>query len=205
MVAISSIKQISQDCVQLTLSAGSCFFIRLSYLQQLAPARLVPGVELSDAEFNDVADAGLAFSAEKAANSYLERSEQCRFLLAGKLRRKGFDPVATDVALDFLEAQGILSDSRYAAAWLRNRSIHHSEGRLKLLGELVSRGIDRKVAEQAVEEHFTEIDEDTMLQRAVEKCRRLGKDKGEAEAYLRRKGFPAGRVKSVVSCLSCFL
>ena len=49
--------------------------------------RLVPQETLSELELEDLVDAGLAFSAEKAAVTYLGRAEQSRHLLSMKLRK----------------------------------------------------------------------------------------------------------------------
>ena len=73
MVQITATKQISWDCVQVTLSMGSSFFVRSCYLQELPMERLVPQETLSELELEDLVDAGLAFSAEKAAVTYLEQ------------------------------------------------------------------------------------------------------------------------------------
>lgn len=197
MAAVASVERTSQDCVRLTLSSGSCFFIRLSYLRSLPADSVVCGRELSDSDLEDVAAAGFAYSAERTALAYLDRSEHCRLMLSAKLRRKGFSPDASAAALDFLEARGLLSDIRYAEAWLRNRSIHHAEGRQKLLCELVSRGVGRKTAEEAVRAYFSTVDEASVLARALEKCRRLGKTGAAAEAYLLRQGFALAGIREM--------
>lgn len=199
MVRITATKRISWDCVQVTLSMGSSFFVRVCYLQELSSQRLVPEEDLSELELEDLAAAGLAFSAEKAALSYLGRAEHSRHLLAIKLRKKGHGELAINRALDYLEGRKHLCDSRFAAAWLRNRGINHAEGRSRLLGGLLARGIDRKVASQALDEYFQTVDQETLLERALEKCRRLEKSADATERYLLRKGFSYKEIKSKIS------
>lgn len=201
MIVVTSIKRISQDCVQLTLSVGSCFFLRLSYLTRVLPEVVDEGLELSDMDLEDLTNAGFAYNAERAALSCLERSEHSRFILLTKLRRKGFALQSINTALDFLEEKGLLNDTRYAEAWLRNRSISHAEGRTKLISELCARGVDRKTAEKAVSDYFDIVGEDFVLQRAIEKCRRLGKSAEEARRYLARKGFSPLKVKNSIDRL----
>ena len=196
MVVISSIKQISPDCVQVTLSAGSCFFIRLSYLRYVPHDKIDVGIELSDVDLEDITASGFAYSAEKAALLYLNRSEHSRFLLTQKLKRKGHEKQAIEQALDYLESCDYLSDSRYAEAWLRNRFINHAEGKQKLLVELCSRGIERKLAEEKISDFLDSVGEDKILSRAVEKCKRLGKSDLDIEKYLQRKGFSISQIRN---------
>ena len=201
MIQITATKQISWDCVQVTLSMGSSFFVRSCYLQELPAERLVPQETLSELELEDLADAGLAFSAEKAAMAYLGRAEQSRHLLAMKLRKKGHGEVAVARALDYLEGRNFLCDSRFAEAWLRNRSINHAEGRTKLLSGLLAKGVDRSTAIQSLDQYFEVVDQDDLLDRALEKCRRLGKTVEATEKYLLRKGFSYKEIKLKMSNL----
>lgn len=199
MVRITTTRQISWDCVQVALSMGSSFFVRTCYLQRLPAHELVAERWLSDEELEDLLEAGLVFAAEKAAVGYLERSEQSRHLLAMKLKRKGHEDESIRRSLDYLEERGYLSDGRFARAWLRNRAINHAEGRIRLLAGLLSKGIDRKTASQALDEYFETMDHGLVLERAIEKCRRLGKSREATEKYLLRKGFSYHDFKSRIS------
>ena len=199
MVQITTTKQISWDCVQVTLSMGSSFFVRSCYLQLLPVQNMVVGRQLSDEELDDLVTAGLTFAAEKAAVAYLERAEHSRSLLIIKLKKKGHGDGAIAGALDYLEERGYLSDLRYAQAWLRNRSINHAEGRSRLLYGLLAKGIDRRLANQALDEYFEGVDQQQLLDRAIEKCRRLGKSVEATEKYLVRKGFSYKDFKSKIS------
>lgn len=199
MVHITTTKQISWDCVQVTLSMGSSFFVRNCYLQLLPTQDIVAERNLSDEELEDLLLAGLKFAAEKTAVGYLERAEHSRYLLTIKLKKKGHENAAIDGALDYLEERGFLSDLRYAQAWLRNRSINHAEGRSRLLSGLLAKGIERKLASQALDEYFQGVDQEQILERAIEKCRRLGKSQEATEKYLIRKGFSYKDFKSKIS------
>lgn len=199
MVYITTTKQISWDCVQVTLSMGSSFFIRTCYLQVLPPHEVVAERGLSDEEVEDILEAGLVFAAEKAAVGYLERAEHSRYILTVKLKKKEHQQRAICRALDYLEERGFLSDVRYAQAWLRNRSINHAEGRNRLFSGLLTKGIDRSIANQVLDEYFASVDQDSVLERAIEKCKRLGKSQEATEKYLLRKGFSYKDFKCKIS------
>lgn len=178
---------------------GSSFFIRTCYLQQLPAHEIVENRQLQDFELEDLMEAGLVFAAEKAAVAYLERAEHSRYLLTVKLKKKGHLEVPIQRALNYLEEKTYLSDLRYAEAWLRNRAINHAEGRSKLLSGLLSKGIDKKIVNHALDEYFSSVDEDLVLEKAIEKCQRLGKSQESMEKYLLRKGFSYKQIKSKIS------
>ena len=102
------------------------------------------------------------------------------------------------MALDYLDKRGYLSDERFARAWLHDRRINHFEGRTKLAGELAARGIDREVASAALDEFFTENDENEICRKAYEKFVRQGKEGEKLIAAMVRAGFSYKMVKEVV-------
>ena len=199
MACVSTINRISEDCVKLTLSTGSCFFVRLSYITSELQDNLFAGRELDDEEMAQAVEAGSAYAAERAASVYLERCEQSRFLLTGKLLRKGYEKTAVQTALDYLEQKGWLSDERFAEAWLRNRAIHHAEGPERLRMELIARGINAKTAADAVDTFFKKTELSSVFQKAVKKCRKQGKNPESTILTLRKKGFSINYIKSNIS------
>ena len=167
---IKSISETSyHQMYKLQPEEGSAFFIRQDYLTSLVLDELVPGQEFDDTKTGELLDAGLASAAELKAVEYLARAEQSRFGLTRKLCEKKFARKYVDMALDFLEVAGYLSDQRFARAWLNTRRINHYEGRTRLLAELISRGIGREIAVAALDEFFTENDEDKICRHAYEK------------------------------------
>ena len=148
---------------------GSAFFVRQDYLPSVCVNGLEPGHELDEAQTDEMLDAGLAAAVELKAVEYLARAEQSRFGLTRKLCEKKYERKYVDMALDFLERAGYLSDARFARAWLNTRRTNHYEGRSRLLAELQSRGISRDVSQAAVDAFFEENDEDEICRKAYEK------------------------------------
>ena len=81
-----------------------------------------------------------------------------------------------------------MSDARYAVAWLNTRKINHYEGRSRLAAELAARGIARDVVSAALDEFFTENDEDELCRKAYEKLSKT-KSGEKLTAALVRQGF----------------
>ena len=183
---------------KLTPEEGSAFFVRKEYLPEGLFERINVGLEFDDEETDSLLDAGLTCAVELKAVGYLARAEQSRFGLTRKLIDKKYDKKYVEAALTYLEWRGYLSDLRYATAWLNTRKINHYEGRSRLAAELAARGIARDVAGKALDEFFTENDEDELCRKAYEK---LSKSKADEKliAALLRSGFSMKQIKSIIS------
>ena len=183
---------------KLTPEEGSAFFVRKEYLPEGLFERIDVGLEFDDEETDSLLDAGLTCAVELKAVGYLARAEQSRFGLTRKLIDKKYDKKYVEAALTYLEWRGYLSDLRFATAWLNTRKINHYEGRSRLAAELAARGIARDVAGKALDEFFTENDEDELCRKAYEK---LSKSKADEKliAALLRSGFSMKQIKSIIS------
>ena len=89
-----------------------------------------------------------------------------------------------------------MSDLRYATAWLNTRRINHFEGRSRLSAELAARGIARDVANKALDEFFSENDEEEICRKAYEK---LSKNKSGEKlmASMLRQGFTQKQIRNL--------
>ena len=181
---------------KLTPEEGSAFFVRKEYLPEGLFERLDVGEAFDDEEADSLMDAGLICAVELKAVAYLARAEQSRFGLTRKLIEKKYDKKYVEAALTYLEGRGYLSDARYAAAWLNTRKINHYEGRSRLAAELAARGIARDVAVAALDEFFTENDEDEICRKAYEK---LSKSKSgeKLTAAMIRAGFTSKQIRNL--------
>ena len=154
-----------------------------------ASAGDVPGIQAPEEIAQGLFFAARAWLADRAAMGYLARAEYCRKQIEDRLARKGFARDEVAATLSFLESERKLDDSRYAAAWLRARLIHQSEGRRKLLAGLRAHGVSSTVAEQALGAFFIDTDERELCEKAAKKLVRLGKTGEKLYAALIRKGF----------------
>ena len=181
---------------KLTPEDGAAFFVREEYLPEGLFERLDVGVEFEDDETDFLLDAGLTSAVELKAVGYLARAEQSRFGLTRKLIEKKYDKKYVEAALTYLEGRGYLSDQRFATAWLNTRRINHYEGRSRLAAELAARGIARDVASTALDEFFSENDEDEICRKAYEKLSKTKSDE-KLTASLIRAGFTLKQIKTV--------
>ena len=175
---------------------GSAFYIRKEYLPDGLFEKIDVGVDFDENETDSLLDAGLTCAVELKSVGYLARAEQSRFGLTRKLIEKKYDKKYVEAALTYLEGRGYLSDLRYATAWLNTRRINHFEGRSRLSAELAARGIARDVANKALDEFFSENDEEEICRKAYEK---LSKNKSGEKlmASMLRQGFTQKQIRNL--------
>ncbi len=113
-----------------------------------------------------------------------------------QLRNRGHDPSAAAAAVGRLEAHGLLNDLEFARHFTRVWS-GKGHGPLRLISDLLARGVDKRVAERAVYETMEAEDIDPQAQAralAAKRSGQLGDLPPETKrrrllAYLGRRGF----------------
>ncbi|MGP1587910.1 MAG: regulatory protein RecX [Treponemataceae bacterium] len=194
---IKSIEETSVECYKITSSTGVAFFARQIYLQTLVLDRLYSGCVLLPAHIEELENSTIIVACESCALNYLNRSEHSRFLLSQKLYKKGYEKYAVEISLDYLESKNLLSDYRFSLAWLRERRIKNPEGRVKLYGELLKRGVDCSTADNALDEFFIEFSEEEFAQKAYRKLFRQGFSNDKIIEKLYKKGFSSKLIKNL--------
>lgn len=95
-----------------------------------------------------------------------------------------------------LREYGYLDDERYALTYASSKVRQQPVGRRRLEQSLVMKKVDRKVADEALDQVFAETPEEELIDLAIAKRVRLrGRPKTRAEAkslfdHLLRQGFP---------------
>jgi regulatory protein len=119
------------------------------------------------------------------ALTLLSARELSEAQLRTRLKRRQIDDHDIDAAVSRLKADGTLNDRRVALALARMESAIKHRGRSRVIQKIRQAGIDTDTAEDAVQEVFEEVDENALLDRALER-RLRGKtpkeldDKGRA-------------------------
>ena len=109
----------------------------------------------------------------------------------------------TEAAIQRLLESGALDDRRVARAYARTASAVKGRGRLRVQQELHAMGIPREVAGEAVAETFGDVDERSLIDKAIQKKLRIAgsgpkrklslQERGRLYQFLMRQGFtPAG-------------
>jgi regulatory protein len=135
------------------------------------------------------------------ALTLLSARELSETQLRARLARRQIDPDDIDDAIARLKADRTLDDRRVAMALARMESGIKHRGRARVIQKIRQAGIAGSTAEDAVREVFQDVDEDALLQRALDR-RLRGKtareldERGRARIVrgLMAQGFPLERI-----------
>jgi regulatory protein len=117
-----------------------------------------------------------------------------------RLREREYPDAEISTAIDRLLETGALDDARVALAYARTAATVKGRGRLRVARELQAMGIARQTAAEAIAEVFGDLDERTMIAKAVQKKlrgRTKLRDQGERARlyqFLMRQGFSPAAV-----------
>jgi regulatory protein len=135
-----------------------------------------------------------------AGLTLLARRELSTAQLRARLVRRAFDEDDIDAAVARLRQEGALDDRRTALACARTEVHVKRRGRLRVLRQVESLGIDRETARAAVAEVFADVDEDAQMAQALERRLRSGdvSDLRRIQRYLLAQGFDPGKVNAAL-------
>lgn len=126
----------------------------------------------------------------KRALRLLGRREYTRREMAERLTRWGADPEQVKLVLGSLQADGLLSEERYAQSWVRYR-LERGDGPRRLRNGLSQAGLDQQLIDQALPE-----DEDWGARLEAVRCRHFGttppadwEEWARQARYLERRGY----------------
>jgi len=189
MACIVSFKKGAHGIVTAVSDDGSLFHFRPEYYDKACEAAAIDaGIDTCDgpSELDDdaLAVAVEALAAETRAVALLARAEQYRAGLERKLTARRVPRAAFRMALDSLESAGLLSDTRYASSWIRQRCRTHAEGPRSLSSALSARGVDRTAISNALVACLSGGDRLEALANAVRLVARDGLDRAGARIRL---------------------
>lgn len=142
--------------------------------------------------------AGDGVQARKAALDCLARREHGRLELARKLTERGFAAGLVDDTLAALQADGLLSDARFAESFVHSR-IQRGSGPQKIRAELRVRGIEDDVVDACLAAYADEWRE--LVDRVRRK--RFGdtppadfRERSRQMRFLQQRGFTGEQIAS---------
>ena len=130
------------------------------------------------------------------------RSEHCSYELREKLKRWGVPSGESEKILEALRKARFYDDLRFARAYVRDKLLYNRWGRRKIAVGLMSKRIDRDVADEAMDEIEEEDYRRILLELATAKARGIKEgDSFEGRTrlfrFLASRGFEAGMISDV--------
>ncbi|SRR6266567_7995027 len=171
---------------------------------------LVVGAEIPAQVFARLQELADLEGAYRAALRALARRAHARFDLRRRLLQKQHPPAAVDGALARLAALGLLDDARFARDYAGAKATRGGgRGPARLVRDLLSQGVERRVAEEAVRATLADdgVDPDATVRAVAEKrAQQLAGlpapvRKRRLAAFLARRGFQGPEVRAIVEAL----
>ncbi len=127
----------------------------------------------------------------------LERKERTVSEIRKYFSARGEDPEAIEDAVSRLSQMGLLDDSRYAQRYIDGPARHKGYGRARIYRELLARGVDGDLVQEALEEcHDKEAEFELLVKAGRRKWEELVRSGVPEEkvcarlyAHLGRRGF----------------
>ncbi|MBR3742672.1 MAG: regulatory protein RecX [Clostridia bacterium] len=123
----------------------------------------------------------------EAAMKYLALRERSEKEVRARLRRSCYDDETINRVLDTLGLHDLVSDSRFAEAWVHARSRKY--GKNRIAQELRMKGVDRQEAENALDTLSEEEEYRRAVEQAKKLCRKFQNDPKKIAQSLTRKGY----------------
>jgi regulatory protein len=174
----------------------------------LAALELRIGADIPPLVFERLQELADLEGALRAAQRAIARRAHARFDLRRRLLRKQHPPAAVDAALERLTAAGLLDDMQFARDYALSRAMR-GRGPARLVRDLQSQGVDRRIAEAAVRSSLAAEDVDlthAVRSLAEKRARQLSRlpaavRKRRLVAFLARRGFGGADVRALVENL----
>jgi len=134
----------------------------------------------------------------------LARRELAEAQLRTRLAKRKFTDDEIDAAMTRLRRERALDDRRTALACARTQVRIKHRGRARVVRHIEALGINRDIAREAVAEVFAELDENALLEQALDRRLRHGLSLSDAAVfrrvhrYLLGQGFDPGRVTELL-------
>lgn len=190
------------DCVVIDVDGARFACVPADEARRLG---VEPGIELDDERRDRLAYLADVEGARRVALRMLGTRPRSVQEMLRKLRQRGINPSAVAEVVGRLETQGLLDDREFAEHFARVRSAK-GHGRSRLLTDLLARGVDRRLAEGAIDRVLDAegVDEVAAARALAEKrIRQLGDLPREVllrrvAAFLARRGYRGRDVLDVI-------
>lgn len=155
----------------------------------------------SEGEFSKLYARALEYSlvrprSSKELKDYLYRKTRPVKLKTGATR-PGYRQEAASRVFERLSSKGYLNDQRFARYWVENRNINKGISTRKLRFELMAKGVDSLVIDEALREINRDELED--IRKVIERKQKRYPDEQKFIAYLARQGFSYDDIKEALN------
>ena len=128
--------------------------------------------------------------------------------LREKLTKKGYGEEQIEDTVEFLKNYGYIDDARYATHFINDAINIKKWGKIRIRTELLHKGIDREVVDFAIEDAFSEVDDDRVLTEMKKRFSNSDfsnmKERNRIFGFFTRRGFTPDEIKGAMNKMSSF-
>ena len=128
--------------------------------------------------------------------------------LREKLVGKGYDEEQIEDTVEFLKNYGYIDDKRYASHFIHDAINLKKWGKIRIRSELLRKGIDREIVDFAIEDAFSEIEDDRVLLQMQSRFKDADfsnmKERNRIFGFFMRRGFTPDEIKGAMNKMSSF-
>ncbi len=199
---VMQISGLDKKRMRIFLEDGRSFVL---YRGEVRRYSLEEGAELSAGQYEEICSEILKKRARRRTMHLLEKMDRTEAQIREKLRQGFYPEEIIEDAVAYVKGYHYLDDSRYAENYVRNQ--REKKSRRKIQMELMAKGIDRELAEQALEEECQRENEQELILKWVEKKHYSAqtadlKEKQRMYQFLMRKGFQSDDILHVLDYLT---
>ena len=128
--------------------------------------------------------------------------------LYGKLLEKGYSKDDIDDEIEFLKNYGYIDDDRFLQHYVHDAINLKNLGKFRIRTELIRKGIDRDKVDIAIEDAFSEIEDDRVLSQMQTRFKNSDfsniKERTRIFNFFMRRGFSAEEIKGAMNKMCSF-
>lgn len=148
--------------------------------------------------------------ARSAALNFISYRDRSAEEIRRRLARSDYSEDVIESVVAYLRRAGLIDDDRFAVAYAEGRFKSGGYGPRRVRYDLRRKGIDRAVADRAVDEVFADPDDvvDTARELASRRWERLARESDDRKRrkkvfdYLVRRGYPPAMVRRIIDKLT---
>lgn len=147
-------------------------------------------------------------SARDYALKIVEFKDRTEKEVREKLTQKGYDEIVIEDEIEFLKSYGFINDSRYALRFTNDAINLKKWGKARIKAELLKKGVEREIVENAIEDAFCEVDDDRLFSEMQKRFKNSDfgniKERTRIFNFYMRRGFSPDEIKGAMNRMCSF-
>jgi regulatory protein len=204
IISIKQHKRTSNNCIlQIVDDSGSNDSLVIS-MDIVLKYKLSKDREIATSELETILSEQRIIDVKRIAYSYAAYFPRTKKQIVQKLLSQGFDDKEIEITLNFLQNFNVIDDKEFARKYINDVLLKKNVGKMMVLNELIRKGIDKEIANEAINKYYPINNSwDMALAVALKKLKTIShkpleKQKSSLYNHLISKGFHYDEARKVL-------